>query len=353
MRPPLLVMPMLVALAACSREAPPPKASDESQAPIVVTRASFQAGGGTVNLPKAVGPWARPDDPKVVTAETIFDYMDGAGELYVGYRFDHLDVFEYTAADASLGTILVELYWMKDPHDAFGLLSTDWGGETLAFDQGAGAHHPSCIPPHRALYGAGLLRMWNRGLYVRVLAARDTVQAREAIVTIGGEIDSDRVADAPAPHPPLLLGLRGDPGDGTIIRPDRTCFFRSHLVLNSAYYLASEDILGLGPDVEGVTTEFKPPSAGVRPTRLILVRYPSPARARAALTTFTQAYLPESATRPRPAASGSAHVENGWVAWMLKGQDLAIALDASSQAAATTLTATTMKAAPEPGSACR
>jgi len=344
-----LLLVTLVVLAACSREAPPPAAG---QGPIDVARATVPAGGSAVNVPKAVGPWTRPDEPKVVTAETIFDYMDGAGELYVGYRFDRLDVFEYKAADASLGTILVELYSMKDPDDAFGLLSTDWGGEVPAFDGGI-VPRAAGIPRQRALYGAGLLRVWNGRLYARILAARETPRAREAVLTIGGEIGSSRVADAPALPPALLLGLRGDPGDGTTIRPDRTCFFRSHLVLNSAYYLASEDILGLGLDVEAVTTEFGPATPGGPPTRVILIRYPDTSRARGAVKTFTQAYLPERATTPRPAASGSAHVENGWVAWMQEGRDLAIALDASSQAAATTLTASTIKAAPEPGSADR
>ena len=63
-----------------------------------------------MNLPKQAGAWSRPETPRRITAQTIFDYMDGAGELYVGYRFGHLDVYEYTAADQSLGTILVELY---------------------------------------------------------------------------------------------------------------------------------------------------------------------------------------------------------------------------------------------------
>ena len=334
------LMLTLAALAACSREAPAPPPA-ESRGPLVVTRAVFQAGETAVNLPKAVGPWTRPDAPKVVTAETIFDYMDGGGELYVGYRFDHLDVFEYKATDASLGTILVELYWMKHPDDAFGLLSTDWTGEVAPFDANAGRDHSPIVPPHRALYGAGLLRMQSGRLYLRALAARETERSREAVLAIGKEIgEGGNLAPAAAADPPTLIkALPRETRDAGALRPDRTCFFRSHLVLNSAYYLASEDILGLGLDVEGVTTEFKPPSGGVRPARLILVRYPSPARARTALTTFTQAYLPESATKLQTAARGSAQVEHGWVAWALEGQDLAITLDASSSAAATALAA--------------
>jgi len=360
-------------LAACWRAPSPPPG--ESQEPLVVIRAVFHAGETTMNLPKAVGPWTRPDAPTVVTAETIFDYMDGAGELYVGYRFHHLDVFEYKAADASLGTILVELYWMKQSDDSFGLLSTDWGGEVPDFDNGVRPHHPQEVPPHGALYGAGLLRMCSGRLYVRVLAARETPRSRDAVLAIGREMAADAVfrspeprrpdlppvpldalkivppAMPPPPPPVLLLALRGSPGDGSTIRPDRTCFFRSHLVLNSAYYLASEDILGLGLDVEAVTTEYRAPTPGARPTRLIVVRYPSSDRARAALGSFTQAYLPESAQRGRVGDAGTTRLEQGWAGWMLKGQDLAIALDGSSEAAARQLAASAIAGAPPPARA--
>ena len=75
-------------------------------------------------LPKTIGLWTRPDSPKFVNAQNIFDYMDGAGELYIGYCFDRLEYYEYKAK--SQGDILVKIYFMKTSDDAFGLLSLDW-----------------------------------------------------------------------------------------------------------------------------------------------------------------------------------------------------------------------------------
>jgi hypothetical protein len=127
-----------------------------------------------VDLPKQAGLWTRSDAPRRITADTIFDYMDGGGELYLGYRFDHLDVYEYKADDASRGTVLVELYWMQTSDDAFGLLSTDWTGQavTLGPPPGPTAHTGmNTVPPHHGLYGAGLLRLWSGNLFARVLAA--------------------------------------------------------------------------------------------------------------------------------------------------------------------------------------
>jgi len=86
--------------------------------------------------------------------------MNGAGELYLGYRFRHLEVFNYTSADQ--GNILVELYLMESPDDAFGLLSLDWGGEPVSFDDTpAAVSNQSFTALSRALYGCGLLRLWS------------------------------------------------------------------------------------------------------------------------------------------------------------------------------------------------
>ncbi len=78
-----------------------------------------------INLPKAVGGWTRPEAPRLINSQNIFKYMNGAGELYLGYRFHHLEVFAYSSDGQD--NILVELYFMETSDDAFGLLSLDWG----------------------------------------------------------------------------------------------------------------------------------------------------------------------------------------------------------------------------------
>ena len=85
-----------------------------------------------LNLPETIGAWSRPESSKKIDPTNIFKYMNGAGELYLGYRFDHLEVFDYTSKNS--GNILVELYFMDTSDDAFGLLSLDWGGEPVIFD---------------------------------------------------------------------------------------------------------------------------------------------------------------------------------------------------------------------------
>jgi hypothetical protein len=147
----LVFVLVLAVFAACSREQPPPPAARRPVSSVVPGRADV--GGATVSLPSRIGEWTRAGAARRITAETIFDYMDGAGEMYLAYRFEHTDVFEYKSADDSLGTILVELYSMKTSDDAFGLLSTDWTGEPASLSGLVGpVGHAS--PPHQGLYGA-------------------------------------------------------------------------------------------------------------------------------------------------------------------------------------------------------
>ena len=50
-----------------------------------------------LELPQTVGIYTRSVLPQMVDAANIFDYMDGAGELYLAYRFQKLAVYKYEA----------------------------------------------------------------------------------------------------------------------------------------------------------------------------------------------------------------------------------------------------------------
>jgi hypothetical protein len=339
-----VLFPIVIAFAGCSPQQPLPAASPAGREAGANVAGRVEVGGVTVNLPDEVtGEWRRSSKARRITADAIFDYMDGAGEMYLAYRFDHLDVHEYTSPDASLGTILVELYVMKSALDAFGLLSTDWTGEPVdlgALPGPASGLRIESVPRHHALFGAGLLRLFTGGLYARILASRDSPGTRSAVLAIGRALAGGREALPPPFLNSLPLRTAGAPRAGgnptpSPIRADRTCFFRSHLVLNSQYFLASEDILGLGPEVAAATTEYAPARQGARPLRLIVARYPAPAAAAAAAETFRRAYLPGA-----PAGRedrGAAKTPHGWVAWAVEGSGLAIALDAADASAAAAL----------------
>ena len=297
----------------------------QSATPTAVSAARLAASS---RLPATVGGWTKKAPARTIAPSAIFEYMDGAGELYLAYRLERLDVVEYGSDTA--GDILVELYWMGSSDDAFGLLSGDWGGEPVALRPDAGAARS---PWPRALYGSGLLRIWSDDLYARVLASRDSETARTAVLALGRAITEGR-ADPPPPR--LSTSLPPTIAAGFRLRSDRLCFLRSHLVLNSIYFLGQRDMLDLGPSVEAVTVPYDRRDGGsksVRPT-VLAVRYGTPDLARRALAHFRTAYLPGA---DAGAGSNVQRIEDGWVGVRAVGRCLALVFEAPDRDAAQAL----------------
>lgn len=282
-----------------------------------------------LNLPKAIGLWTRPGSPKIINSKNIFEYMDGAGELYLGYCFNRLEVYEYTADDQN--NILVELYFMKSSDDAFGLLSLDWGGEPAALNQARPSQAPRPIAPSsRALYGAGLLRLWSDNLYARVMAYRETPESKEAVLSLGRAI----AAGGKNPPPPQLLNILPlRIGPDWKLRNDRIVYFRSYLVLNSFYYLSQQNVLNLGLSTEAVTAPYEslPEAKGSRRVQFLFVKYGNPEQAGQALDHFHKVYLPEHKidfrARSMTASSNFYKIEDGWLGYKVSGECLALVFE--------------------------
>jgi hypothetical protein len=310
-------------------------------------------------LPKTVGLWTRPDSPQLVTAKNIFDYMDGAGELYIGYRFDHLESYEYKAQNQN--NILVELYFMKTSDDAFGLLSLDWEGERvelagdsikLAGETEKMAGEPvrpskslrSKTAPEgffwpRALYGEGLLRLWSDTIYARIMAHQETPESKEAVLALGRSIIKDR---GNPPPPKLLKKIPHSFPEDWILGKDRTSYFRSHLVLNSIYYLGQENMLNLDLNSEAVISAYeKKDSEGKKRVHFLLVKFPDHKRARQALRHFHKVYLPEHPIFFQSDSSGEISniflIEDGWLGYKIKDNTIAFIFECPDRNTARTI----------------
>jgi hypothetical protein len=276
-----------------------------------------------VNLPHSAGGWTLSGAPKKVEPSAIFDYMDGAGELYLGYRFRFLEVYEYTHAGES--DILVELYWMDSADDAYGLLSGDWGGEAVDLASVERQAAPSMV---RALYGAGLLRIWSGDLYARVMTYQESDTSKEAVLALGKAIAAGR-PEGMAPW--LVQRLPQAVGSAFALRTDRTVFLRSHLVLNSAYFLSSENLLDLGLDCEVAAGAYRRNSGAEagKEVHVLLVRYPSDAAARKALAHFQRVYLAGKSVGAED--RGMVRLEDGWAGFFLSGNELGLVFEAPDE----------------------
>ena len=289
-----------------------------------------------LNLPKTIGIRTRPDSPRLINSDNIFKYMNGAGELYLAYGFNEIEVYEYSTSDQD--SVLVELYYMKSSDDAFGLLSLDWGGEPVELSDSPVKNTVHTIAPSsRALYGAGLLRIWSDTVYARVMAARETPASKDAVLSLGRTIAANHQNP---PEPELLNMLCLNIGTDWRLQRDRIGYFRSHLVLNSLYYISHQNILNLDLSTQAVTAPYENFSNTRQSRRIqfLLVKYADFERAQQALETFHNAYLPE---HEQNFATGSIiknpnyfKLEDGWSGYKLHDQYITIVFECPDQESA-------------------
>ena len=275
-----------------------------------------------VTPPRTALGWSRGDSPRIVAPADVFSYMDGAGELYLAYGLVRLEVYEYTSPAEP--PIALEVYTLRSADDAYGLLSLDWDGEAVALDSAWPAGAP------RALYGSGLLRAWSDDVYVRVMATNETPAARAAVLEIGRALVAGR---ASAPPPGIVSAMPATLGPGHVLRADRTAFLRSHLVLNSIYFLGTGNLLDLGPETEAVAASYERSGTGGG-LRVLVVRYPSETAAREALAHFGRSYLHGVVSSEE---TTTEHVEDGWLGCRRHGRRLALVFEADTRATAAAL----------------
>ncbi|MCP3899089.1 MAG: hypothetical protein GY707_05065, partial [Desulfobacteraceae bacterium] len=190
---------------------------------MIINGAYADMNAPDLNLPETFESWTRSKQIKTVDSQNIFKYMNGAGELYLSYKFDHLQVVEYKKPNQA--DILVEIYFMDSSEDAFGLLSLDWGGKP--FGEDLTSNDSLIAPPFRSLYGAGLLRIATDSIYVRIFSYLETEETRKTILSLGQWITKNRKA---CQEPELLKKLPLELGPGYQLRKDRIGYFRSYLV---------------------------------------------------------------------------------------------------------------------------
>jgi hypothetical protein len=145
---------------------------------------------------------------------------------------------------------------------------------------------------------------------------------------------------------------------GYKLHSSHVSYFRSYLVLNSIYFLSTQNILKLDLKTEAIIASYRSSGADQpKSARLLEIRYEAPRSAVAAFRSFVQSYLPErncqaqqSRERPAPKAQATGHpvqlpqigsgappqagiclVEDGWVGYRLAGRTLVLAFQLPSE----------------------
>ncbi len=256
-------------------------------------------------IPDRVLDWNAEGEVETYNRETIFDYINGAGEIYRQYDFRQLLVKRFRRADHP--SITVELFDMGTSRDAFGVFSHSREGEDADIGQGSE-------------FRGGLLCFWKNRFFACIYAEKRTDQTDNAVLELAKSIEE--IIKESGPLPELLSYL---PEKGLMYTS--IIYFHNQASLNYHYYLAEKNILHLTDNTEALIARYEPHKAF-----LLCIMYDKEDQAEKSLQDFIAGYMPEAGT------TGLAQIEEDqWVKVKGVGNFLVIALEAPTEAVAENL----------------
>ena len=228
------------------------------------------------SLPPEAAGWKWDGKEMKYDSKTLFEYIDGAAELYLAYGFQNLAVRRYEKPNRP--PITVELYEMASSEDAYGVFSFERQDEAVGIGQGSE-------------FGGGLLRFWKGKYFVSIYAEGEGAELEPAMLETGRATANSIPATGPEPK---LVGFIPGKGLGLVDKSLR--YLKSHVLLNQRFFISHQNILSLHRSTEAVLAQYL---QGKQKTHLLLIRYPSIKEAGDAYQGFMKAYLPDAGGKDR------------------------------------------------------
>jgi len=256
-------------------------------------------------IPKEVDGWFQDGDIEKYDRETIFRYMNGAGEIYRMYDYRGMEVLRMVKAGRP--EIKIEMFDMGTTDDAFGVFSHMREGEEAGAGEGSE-------------YRKGLLCFWQGKYFFCIISEQETAEIKRIIFEL-----SKIITDAfkPSHKKPAILDILPEENlDDKTIR-----YFNLQSSLNYHYFVSEENILHLGKNSEGVLAKY-----GESYCYLLCIKYPEINDAKKAFDNFQTVYLPEG-----DRLDIYQFEENKWFASELLRNYIIIIFDAPTEPFAKTL----------------
>jgi hypothetical protein len=262
-----------------------------------------------ISLPVEVAGWAWDRKEIKYDSKSLFDYMDGAAELYLAYGFQDLRVRKFERPGQP--PITLELYEMACSEDAYGLFSFERQDEAAGIGQGSE-------------FGGGLLRFWKGKYFVSIYAEGEGGEIESAILA-AGRAAADAIQET-GPAPALVGSI---PGQELGLVEGSVRFLKSHVLLNQRFFIAHGNILHLGRGTGAVLAQYTRESGKVH---LLLVRYSGAREAGDAYRSFMGAYLPDAGGKELLMTE-----DHKWTMARLRGEALTVVFGAPTAADAEAL----------------
>jgi hypothetical protein len=196
--------------------------------------------------------WTRNADARFFGPENLFEHIDGAAEGYLNYGFRRVVTAKYTSPKKS--EAVIDIYWMKDARNAFGIYASELNPEAEFRPVGAEGY-----------LGRTALNFWAGPYYVKMRISREGEEARLAMTRLA-ERCSQRLGNPGAPPAELAS------------------FPRENQVAHSVRFL-SRNVLGHTFFPEGFKAQYR---QGTTETELVIVSLAAAAAARDALAKYRQ-----------------------------------------------------------------
>ncbi len=252
-------------------------------------------------MPHNVNEWRSKGADKIYTEEMIFDYIDGAGEIYRAYNYKKLQARNFIRE--GYPQIIADLFDMGEAKNAFGIFTHNLEGEKLGIGQDS-------------LYSGGLLQFWKGRYFVSLFAEEETNESKAAVLALGQNIASLINEDGQLPS--IIELLPEDNLEKNSIR-----YFYNHLILNYHFFLADDNILNLAENTDAVLGTYQTEDGK---HWLLLVNYPNKENAVKAYNNFLNVYMPEAIEE------GILQTEDAkWTAVKVKQNLLMIVFDVPSK----------------------
>jgi len=252
-------------------------------------------------LPKDLNGWSVSEEDKLFDEETIFDYINGAGEIYRTYNFKSLLARKFSREGQP--NIIADLFDMGSAKDAFGIFTHSLEDEDVGIGQGG-------------TYMEGLLSFWKDRFFVSLYAEEETPEAKDALFLLAKNVASTiseqgQIPDIVTLFPPENL-------DKSKIR-----YFHSYIILNYHFFVADDNILYLDQETDAALGLYEINEAR---SYLLLVRYRDEKKAKEAYANFLDVYMPDADE------TGIIKTEDGqWTASRLNGDLLSVIFNTKSE----------------------
>jgi hypothetical protein len=262
-----------------------------------------------ISLPQEASGWKWDGKEMTYHARALFEYIDGAAELYLAYGFQDLRVRRFERPGQP--PIILELYEMASSEDAYGVFSFEHQDEPAGIGQGSE-------------FGGGLLRFWKGKYFASVYADGEGAEAEAGVLVLGGAAGASIPETGPEPK-----WVGNIPGKDLGLIDKSVRYLKSHVLLNQRFFISHQNILNLNRQTEAVLAQYLRNGQKVA---LLLVRYPGLKEAGEAYESFMRAYLPDAGGRDR------AKTEDGkWTLARRRNELILIVFNAATEADAEAL----------------